>query len=57
MERDAEVQRLAGGFVNEVARIGDTVHRPAPARAVFVHRLLGHLARCGLGWRAAFPRP
>jgi len=34
-------ERLPGGFVNEVVRVGDTVRR-APA-SEFVHRLLRHL--------------
>lgn len=31
---------LPGGFVNAVARVGDTVRRPASPRAAFVERLL-----------------
>ncbi len=38
---------LPGGLVNPVVRIGDTVRRPAPDRAEFVHRLLGLLADRG----------
>jgi hypothetical protein len=54
-EGDAEVQ-LAGGFVNQVVRIGDTVHRSAGPWTPTVHALLEHLAAAGfpsphvLGW-------
>ncbi|MET1075960.1 MAG: phosphotransferase [Umezawaea sp.] len=34
-------QRLPGGFVNEVVRVGDTVRRPSAGG--FAHRLLEHL--------------
>ncbi|WBB67264.1 phosphotransferase [Micromonospora sp. WMMD812] len=40
-------QRLRGGFIAEVVRIGDTVRRTPPANADFVAALLGHLARVG----------
>ncbi|WP_410810968.1 phosphotransferase [Micromonospora sp. 067-2] len=40
-------QRLAGGFVNDVVRIGDTVRRTPPANLDFVGALLGHLAEVG----------
>jgi len=42
---------LAGGYINEVVRIGHTVRRPVGPRTPFVHRLLGHLAR------VAYPAP
>jgi hypothetical protein len=38
-------QRLPGGYVNEVVRVGDTVRRRPGDRADFVHRLLDHFAR------------
>jgi aminoglycoside phosphotransferase (APT) family kinase protein len=44
-------QPLPGGFVNAVARAGDTVRRPPPANAAFVHALLRHLE--GHGWPGA----
>jgi hypothetical protein len=44
-------QLLPGGFVNAVARAGDTVRRPPPANAAFVHELLRHLE--GHGWPGA----
>ncbi|RLP88002.1 trifolitoxin immunity protein [Micromonospora sp. CV4] len=37
-------QRLAGGFVAEVVRVGDTVRRTLPANLDFVGALLRHLA-------------
>jgi aminoglycoside phosphotransferase (APT) family kinase protein len=40
-------ERLPGGFVNEVVRVGDTVRRPQSGE--FVHRLLG----CLDGWPGA----
>jgi hypothetical protein len=40
-------QRLPGGFVNEVVRVGDTVRRTAAS--AFVHRVLEHLD----GWPGA----
>ena len=42
---------LPGGFVNAVVRVGDTVRRPAPARAAFVRELL-RLFEAG-GWAGA----
>jgi hypothetical protein len=44
-------QRLEGGFVNQVVRAGDTVRRPPPPNAAFVHDLLDHLERHG--WEGA----
>jgi aminoglycoside phosphotransferase (APT) family kinase protein len=44
-------QPLAGGFVNEVARVGSTVRRPMGGRAQFVHELLGVLEE--QGWPGA----
>ncbi|HEV3504472.1 MAG TPA: trifolitoxin immunity protein, partial [Actinomycetes bacterium] len=44
-------QHLPGGFVNAVVRVGDTVRRPPPANAGFVHALLDHLER--RGWAGA----
>lgn len=40
-------ERLPGGVINAVVRVGDTVRRPAPERARFVADLLLHLERCG----------
>ncbi|MBQ0903261.1 phosphotransferase [Micromonospora sp. U21] len=40
-------QRLAGGFVAEVVRAGDTVRRTPPANLEFVGALLRHLAEVG----------
>jgi hypothetical protein len=42
---------LPGGFVTTVVRVGDTVRRPPPANAAFVHDLLRHLE--GHGWPGA----
>ncbi|MFC4020301.1 aminoglycoside phosphotransferase family protein [Micromonospora sp. GCM10011542] len=42
----AEV-RLAGGFIAEVVRVGDTVRRTPPANLDFVAALLRHLAEVG----------
>jgi phosphotransferase family enzyme len=42
---------LGGGFVNEVVRIGNTVHRSAGPWSPTVHALLRHLAAAG------FPSP
>jgi len=42
---------LAGGHVNEVVRIGETVRRPMPARADYIHDLLRLLAH--YDWPAA----
>jgi aminoglycoside phosphotransferase (APT) family kinase protein len=44
-------QQLAGGFVNAVVRVGDTVRRPPSPNAGFVHDLLDHLERHG--WAGA----
>ncbi|MEH0937569.1 phosphotransferase [Micromonospora psammae] len=38
---------LAGGFIAEVVRVGDTVRRTPPANAAFVTALLAHLERAG----------
>jgi hypothetical protein len=43
---DAEI-RLAGGKLNEVVRVGDTVRRPTGPWTPVVHRLLEHLRRRG----------
>jgi hypothetical protein len=40
-------ERLAGGFIAEVVRIGDTVRRTRPANLDFVAALLRHLAEVG----------
>ncbi|HEV3399193.1 MAG TPA: phosphotransferase, partial [Actinomycetes bacterium] len=40
-------QQLPGGFINAVVRVGDTVRRPPPANAAFVHDLLAHRERHG----------
>ncbi|MCO1597888.1 aminoglycoside phosphotransferase family protein [Micromonospora sp. RHAY321] len=40
-------ERLAGGFIADVVRIGDTVRRTAPANLDFVGALLDHLAAVG----------
>ena len=45
---------LAGGFITEVVRVGDTVRRATTARTPWVHALLLHLHDAG--FRAA-PRP
>ncbi|MGN9917692.1 phosphotransferase [Micromonospora palomenae] len=45
---------LAGGFIAEVVRIGDTVRRTPPANAGFVTALLAHLDRVGA---PVAPRP
>jgi hypothetical protein len=42
---------LAGGFVNDVVRVDDTVRRPVGGRAQFVHGLLSWLE--GQGWAGA----
>lgn len=44
-------ERLPGGFVTAVARVGGTVRRAVPARAGFVHALLRHLQE--RGWPGA----
>lgn len=46
MSNDDETP-LTGGFVNEVVRIGDTVHRTAGPWTPAVHALLRHLERVG----------
>jgi aminoglycoside phosphotransferase (APT) family kinase protein len=46
--------RLAGGFITEVVRVGDTVRRATTARTAWVHALLAHLHDAGFG---AAPRP
>jgi Ser/Thr protein kinase RdoA (MazF antagonist) len=40
-------ERLAGGGVNQVSRLGGTVRRPTGPWTFAVHRLLGHLAASG----------
>jgi hypothetical protein len=45
---------LAGGNMNAVQRIGDTVHRAAGPWTPTVHRLLDHLHSKGIDW---VPRP
>ncbi|MEU4773407.1 phosphotransferase [Micromonospora sp. NPDC023644] len=45
-DRAAE-ERLGGGFVAEVVRVGDTVRRTPPENADFVAALLRHLERTG----------
>ncbi len=47
----APEQVLPGGHVNAVVRVGDTVRRPAPARAAYVWGVLRHLERHG--WSGA----
>lgn len=42
---------LSGGYVNAVVRVGETVRRPAPERAEFVHALLLYLE--DRGWSGA----
>ncbi|WP_173531264.1 protein kinase family protein [Nonomuraea antri] len=42
---------LAGGFVNQVVRVGDTVRRAGGARAAFVRELLAGFERAG--WAGA----
>jgi Phosphotransferase enzyme family len=44
-------QALPGGFVNEVVRVGDTVHRTPPPDPLFVHALLELFER--RGWAGA----
>ncbi|MEU4780633.1 aminoglycoside phosphotransferase family protein, partial [Micromonospora sp. NPDC023633] len=43
----AAEERLGGGFVAEVVRVGDTVRRTPPENADFVAALLRHLERVG----------
>ncbi|HEY0002638.1 MAG TPA: hypothetical protein VGB74_19455, partial [Actinoplanes sp.] len=38
----AAEQPLAGGFVSDVVRVGETVRKSPPRDAVFVRRLLRH---------------
>ncbi len=45
-----EEQPLAGGHVNRVARVGDTVRRTAAPSTVTIHRLLSHARGKGLSW-------
>lgn len=45
---------LRGGFVNTVVLLGETVRRPLPANAEFVHRLLGLLEEEGWGGAPRF---
>lgn len=47
MVRVGEEEPLAGGGVNQVVRVGETVRRPAGAWTPAVHLLLGHLAAAG----------
>ena len=55
---DVELE-LSGGFVNQVVRIGDTVHRSSGPWTPTVHALLQHLAEADfpsprvLGWDAS----
>lgn len=44
-------ERLSGGFINEVVRIGDTVHRRGTLNTGFTGRLLRHLEE--RGWDGA----
>jgi hypothetical protein len=46
VQRDEEIS-LAGGFVNAVVRVGDTVHRSSGPWTPAVHALLGHLEDVG----------
>ena len=39
--------QLSGGNINKVVRIADTVRRPRPRNARYVHSLLGHLQHRG----------
>ncbi|MEV4662147.1 phosphotransferase [Micromonospora echinofusca] len=43
----AAEERLRGGFIAEVVRVGDTVRRTPPENAEFVTALLRHLERVG----------
>ncbi|HEY7202345.1 MAG TPA: aminoglycoside phosphotransferase family protein, partial [Candidatus Dormibacteraeota bacterium] len=47
MAEPEEESRLAGGFVNEVVRVGATVRRTAGPWTPAVHALLRHLERAG----------
>jgi hypothetical protein len=42
-----EVPLTGGRIVRRIVRVGDTVCRPMPADADYVHGLLAHLERCG----------
>lgn len=53
-EQGHEEERLAGGNMTEVVRVGDTVLRRAGSWTPTVHRLLGHLHEHGF---PAVPRP
>lgn len=44
-------ERLSGGFINEVVRVGNTLRRPRIQGTVLVPRLLRHLEACG--WTGA----
>ncbi|MEV6980852.1 phosphotransferase [Sphaerisporangium sp. NPDC051017] len=46
--------RLAGGFVNDVVRVGETVRRSLTGRSGFVHALLEHFERRGWGGAPRF---
>jgi hypothetical protein len=50
----AAEERLPGGFVTEVVRIGDTVRRTPPVHAPFVATLLRHLATAAPGVAPAY---
>jgi len=52
--RDLPEHHLPGGFVTEVVRVGDTVRRPPPAGAEFVHDLLDLFERCRWGGAPRF---
>jgi aminoglycoside phosphotransferase (APT) family kinase protein len=45
-----EEERLHGGHVNTVVRVGDTVRRSAGAQTPTVHRLLSHVRERGVRW-------
>jgi hypothetical protein len=48
------IEPLAGGSMNAVVRVGDTVRRPAGPWTPTIHRLLRHLRARGIDW---VPRP
>jgi hypothetical protein len=50
-QRHGTGERLAGGLAHDVVRIGETVRRPMPERASYVHDVLRLFARHG--WPAA----
>jgi hypothetical protein len=52
--RDDFDKKIAGGNVNQVVRVGDTVRRPAGPWTPAVHALLTHLHNVGF---SAGPRP